>query len=111
MTRVESGDFCRYFQSLSALPALKHDITHGSPTALAVGDSHNLSSFSSLIMTILAVQVRHSDPAVKHQLRCCLTLGYHAYRLDNVHSVGTIHQYMSDGNDDHNGAEYAIQWL
>ncbi len=47
-SRVESGDKSRRFQSLPALPALKHDTNHGSPTALAVGDFHNLSSFSSL---------------------------------------------------------------
>jgi hypothetical protein len=48
---VESGDFCRRFQSLAALPALKYDTNHGSPTAKAVGDYHNMSSFSSLVAT------------------------------------------------------------
>ena len=66
--RVESGYKSRRFQSMGALPALKYDTlpkgeglnpksaklslgdtTDGSPTALAVGDSHNLSSFSSLV--------------------------------------------------------------
>ncbi len=46
--RVESGEICRHFQSLVASPDLKYDTIHGSPTAKAVGDSHNLSSFSSL---------------------------------------------------------------
>ena len=48
VNRVESGDKGRRFQHLFAPPALKHDAYHGSPTALAVGNSHNLSSFSSL---------------------------------------------------------------
>ncbi len=47
--RVESGDKSRRFQSLAASPDLKYDSNHGSPTALAVGKSHNLSSFSSLV--------------------------------------------------------------
>jgi hypothetical protein len=42
------GDKSRRFQSLVTPPALKHDTNNGSPTAKAVGDSHNMSSFSSL---------------------------------------------------------------
>ena len=50
-TRVENGDKSRRFQSLAAQPDLKYDTNHGSPTAKAVGYSHNLSSFSSLAGT------------------------------------------------------------
>jgi hypothetical protein len=46
--RVVNGDNCRRLKSLVPQPALKHDSIHGSPTAKAVGDGHNLSSFSSL---------------------------------------------------------------
>jgi hypothetical protein len=70
-TRVESGDALpkgesltvqpaelvgrnkfHHFQSLVASPDLKYDTIHRSPTAKAVGDSHNLSSFSSLVATL-----------------------------------------------------------
>ncbi len=50
-TRVVNGDKCRHLQSLVPQPDLKYDTLHGSPTALAVGDSDNLSSFSSLTWT------------------------------------------------------------
>jgi hypothetical protein len=45
--RVESGDKSRRFQSLRTEPALKDYELIAYPTAMAVGDSYNLSSFSS----------------------------------------------------------------
>jgi hypothetical protein len=70
MTRVESGDKSRRFQSLAASSDLNYDTFHGSPTALAVGDSHNLSSFSSLQMThgdFSAVHIRMGDASLLRQ--------------------------------------------
>jgi hypothetical protein len=60
--RVENGDKCRRFQSLVASPALKYDTIYGSPTALAVGDSHILSSFSSLVVLRPTVQIENANP-------------------------------------------------
>ncbi len=47
--RLVNGDKSRHLQSLVPQPDLKYDTFDGSPTALAVGDSHNLSSLSSLV--------------------------------------------------------------
>lgn len=68
-SRVVPGDFCCQEQSLDYSPALKHDINYSSPTALTVGDSHNLLSFSRLTHSffIYFKSQRWTDLGLVHQ--------------------------------------------